>query len=285
MTAESYIQVRIDLPPPQQPVLVAVLSEIGYYAFEELDDHALAFVLPADYNPEELATTLQQFFPEQALQPTVETIAARDWNAEWEKNFESVRVGEFCEIRPPFRESSGTTEHEVLVMPKMAFGTGHHATTWLMVDRLRELEVAGKKVLDMGCGTGVLGILAAKLGAGSVTLIDIDRWSTDNTAENATLNGVKGLEIIEGDATAIPADACYDIILANINRNVLEADRDHFLRHLQRGGELVLSGIYNFDEAKLTQHYLAAGLELVSRAERNEWVRLAFRTLTTPDKN
>ena len=280
----STLQVRIAVSADHHDLLVAVLDGLGYDAFEEQADALLAFIGPEHFDAPALTQALTQWLPGSIPDFTTEAIAERDWNAEWEANFESVLVDDFCEIRPPFRAASGTTQHEVVVMPKMAFGTGHHATTWLMVDRFRQLDVAGAQVLDMGCGTGVLGILAHKLGAAEVTLIDIDAWSTENTAENARLNGAKGLTIIRGEATSIPEEGCYDILLANINRNVLIADRDHFLRHLRRGGELVLSGIYDFDEAKLTAHYLAAGLDLVDRAERNEWVRLAFRHSPQPEK-
>lgn len=283
MHEEFDIQISLPHDPSQadpllQPeILIAFLGELPFYAFEEKEDRVLAYIKPQDFREADLQAVLAQAFPGRDMRYERNDITKVDWNAEWEKNFEAVLVNDFCEIRPPFRESAGKSTHDLLVMPKMAFGTGHHATTWLMVAKCEGLDFRGKKVLDMGCGTGVLGILAHKLGAAEVTLIDIDPWSTRNSTENAALNGVEGLQILEGDANAIPADGCYDIILANINRNVLEADRDHFTRHLQRGGELVLSGIYNFDEGKLTEHYLAGGMALVDRAERKEWVRLAFR--------
>jgi ribosomal protein L11 methyltransferase len=144
-----------------------------------------------------------------------------------------------------------------------------------VLDQCESLDFKGKSVLDMGCGTGVLGILAKMLGAEEVTCIDFDPWSVENTLENTRLNEIEGIEVLLGDANAIP-ERCYDILLANINRNVLMADRDHYLRALAPGGTLVISGFYNFDEAKLATHFGQAGLKLVSRKEKDQWVMMAF---------
>ena len=284
MTEEAYIKVHIEIPPDRHPALIAVLSTADYYAFEEHATAVDAYILEKDYSEVTLTQTMDRYFPDVFLVKQTERIVPKDWNAEWEKNFESTLVEDFCELHPPFREPTGTTQHQIVVSPKMAFGTGQHATTWMMVKYCGELDFEGKRVLDMGCGTGVLGILAKRLGAAKVTLIDIDDWCTENAAENAELNGVKGLEIIRGDSAAIPADACYDILLANINRNILVADRDKYIRHLRVGGRLVLSGIYDFDEEKLTNHYLEAGLLLKDRAERKEWVRLGFEKISNSGK-
>ena len=276
MVKESYIRINLDIPAEQVEMMIAVLSDIGFYAFEETSDGLDAFILEQDFEEPEFNRTLEQFFPELYIRRTQERIESKDWNAEWEANFQSVLVEDFCEIRPPFRESSGTTQHEVVINPRMAFGTGHHATTWLMVKQCSKLELEGKTVLDMGCGTGVLAILARKLGASDVTAIDVDEWSYENAPTNAALNGIEDIKIQHGDASLLPKQPCYDIILANINRNVLLKDRDFYLACLKESGRIVLSGIYNFDEAKLADHYLAAGLELVGREERNEWVSLVF---------
>lgn len=284
MTDEAYIKVHIEIPPVKHPALIAVLSDIDYYAFEEHPASIDAYILDKDFSEVKLKQTVDAYFPDVYLNRKVEKILPKDWNAEWEKNFESTFVEDFCEIHPPFREPTGSTRHQIVVNPKMAFGTGQHSTTWLMVRHAADLDFEGKKVLDMGCGTGVLGILAARLGAAEVTLIDIDDWCTENAAENADLNGLEGLKIIRGGSEVIPAEDCYDIILANINRNILMADRDKYIRHLKVGGRIVLSGIYDFDEEKLTNHYLEAGLLLKDRAKRKEWVRLAFEKLSTSGK-
>lgn len=281
MTEEAYIKIHVEVSAEQQAAFIALLSEADFYAFEEHDGAVDAYILEKDYSEERLGEILARHFPEAAQGMQKERIEPMDWNAEWERNFESTVVEDLLEIHPPFRSPKAQTRLQILVNPRMAFGTGQHATTWMMARYCFELEMEGKKVLDMGCGTGVLGILAKKLGASSVCLIDFDPWCTENTAENASLNGLEDLEIILGDATAIPENACYDILLANINRNILMADRDKYLQHLKVGGMLVLSGIYDFDEGILTQHFLEAGLKLKGRAERKEWVRLAFEKINT----
>lgn len=276
MVKESYVHLNLDVPAEQYETLIAILSGIGFYAFEETSDGLDAYILETDYREPELDQTLEQFFPDLYIRRTHKKIEAKDWNAEWEANFESVVVEDFCEIRPPFRESLNSTTHEVVINPRMAFGTGHHATTWLMVKQCASIDFGDKNVLDMGCGTGILAILATKLGARQVTGIDVDEWSYENSPDNARLNGIDTIKFLHGDAALLPDKPCYDIILANINRNVLLSDRDFYLTSLKEGGSIVLSGIYNFDEEKLTDHYLAAGLQLVARKERKEWVSLAF---------
>ncbi len=276
MVKESYIHLTLDIPQEKVETMIAILSDIGFYAFEETGNGLDAYILEKDYKEPEFNQALEYYFPDLFIRRSHERIEAKDWNAEWEANFESVQVEDFCEIRPPFREFSGTTRHEVIVNPRMAFGTGHHATTWLMVKQMSRLDFSGATVLDMGCGTGVLAILAHKLGASSATGIDLDPWSYENSPDNARLNGIESIQFLHGDASLLAERPCYDIILANINRNVLLSDRDFYLACLKESGRIVLSGIYNFDEAKLTNHYLAAGLELERREERNEWVSLVF---------
>ena len=272
---EEYIQVNLSVARDDYDTAIAVLSEIDYYGFEEDPAVLKAFVLSKDYSDSRLAETLATYFPSQEITREVEYIKAKDWNAEWEKNFHSVAVRDFCEVHPPHRDADPKMKHHVMVAPKMAFGTGHHATTWLVIDQCESLDFQGKRVLDMGCGTGVLGLLAKMLGAKEVTCIDFDPWSVENTLENARLNNEDGLEVLLGDASAIPS-TCYDILLANINRNVLMADRDRYIAAMNPGGTLVISGFYDFDEAKLLAHFGQAGLKHVGRKEKDQWVMLAF---------
>lgn len=280
MAGTGHIKLSLDLPAERHETMMAVLSTVGFYAFEEEPKLLHAYINESDYDASTFSETVDAFFPGLDLLPSVEVMPPRDYNAEWEKNFQPVRVKDLCLVRPPFKPAEPGFRQEVIVSPKMAFGTGHHSTTWLMIDQLSQLEVQGKRVLDMGCGTGVLGILARKMGAADVCCIDIDEWSYENARENAELNGIADLQVIQGDVAAIPK-GCYEIILANINRNVLLADRDQYLAHLSRGGTLVLSGIYDFDEDILTRHYLDSGLHLEGRESRNEWVRLTFRNNDT----
>jgi ribosomal protein L11 methyltransferase len=274
--AERSLRLHIATAPDLQEIAIAVLADEGAHAFEEKRDGLYAYFFESAYQEGAVAEAVARYFPGTTY--TTEWIPAQDWNAVWEENFESVLVEDFVEVHPPFRDPTPGIAHHICMMPRMAFGTGHHATTWLMLRQCQTLDFQGKHVLDMGCGTAVLGILAAKLGATHVTAIDIDPWSFENAQENASVNHTPELEIILGDSSALP-ERCYEIILANINRNVLLADRDVYVRHLTPGGQLLLSGIMEQDLDVVTPHYLAAGLDLMARNSRDGWVMLAFKHL------
>lgn len=271
--AEATIRFHVDLPTEQQEILLALLSETSAHAFEEKRDGLHAYFQESVFDEAAMRAIVQAYYPDARMH--VERIAPKDWNAEWERNFESVRVEDFVEVHPPFRAATPGIAHAIVLMPRMAFGTGHHSTTWLMMAACRHIDFKGKRVLDMGCGTAVLGILASKLGAAAVTAIDIDPWSEENAKENVAANGIANVEVLIGNASVIPA-ICYDIILANINRNVLLADRDVYVSHLVAGGVIVLSGLLAGDETMVDQHYRAAGLKPLARDSRNEWIKLAY---------
>jgi ribosomal protein L11 methyltransferase len=289
MSHQAFLQLNLEIPTANYDAMVALLSEMGYYAFEETPSVLKAFIMESDYREEDLTDMVNEMFPGMAFQKTLERIEPKDWNAEWEANFHSVSVGDFCEVHPPHRPPNPAVKHHVMVAPKMAFGTGHHATTWLMMQACSRMDFQGKSVLDMGCGTGVLGILAHQLGASKVTLVDVDPWSQENTIENAQLNGIldlaqSGLEVILGDASSIP-DQRYQIILANINRNVLMTDRDRMLNALSDGGMIVISGFYDFDGGKVSAHFSEAGLRKVEHHSRESWVMLAFEKPSSSARN
>jgi ribosomal protein L11 methyltransferase len=289
MSNQAFLQLNLEIPPGHYDSMIALLSEMGYYAFEETPSVLKAFIMESDYREEYLTEMVDEVFPGMAFHRTLERIEPKDWNAEWEANFHSVSVGDFCEVHPPHRPPNPAVKYHVMVAPKMAFGTGHHATTWLMLQACSHMDFRGKTVLDMGCGTGVLGILAHQLGASTVTLIDVDPWSRENTMENALLNGIvdlerSGLEVILGDASSIPGKR-YQIILANINRNVLMTDRDRMLGALSEGGMIVISGFYDFDEEKVSAHFTGAGLRAVERQSRESWVMLAFEKPSSSPRN
>ncbi|RMG55433.1 MAG: 50S ribosomal protein L11 methyltransferase [Bacteroidetes bacterium] len=242
----------------QHEVLTALLAEAGFEAFESEGDRLVAYQAAHTYTSEQVDQVLS-WLPDGP--PAYETahIPAVNWNARWEADFQPVVVDQFCQIVPSFHTPAPGIAYTILIDPKMSFGTGHHETTRLMVRQLAELEVRGKQVLDMGCGTGILGILAAKMGARSVLGIDIDAWSSENSLENISRNEVTGMEVRQGDVTAIP-DLRYDLILANINRNVLLNDMTHYAKHLSEEGILVISGFYEWDREVLEEAAHQAGL-------------------------
>lgn len=251
---------------------MALLADIGFEAFEEKETGVDAYVRERDFDAQHLADTLA---PMGGIAYETAVIPAKNWNAEWESNFQPVQIGTFCQIIPSFMAPSPGFVHTLVIEPKMAFGTGHHETTRLMVQQIESLAPAGKVVLDMGCGTGILGIMAAKMGASRCVGIDIDLWSIENSGENCRLNGVENMEIRQGDAAAIP-DEDFDLILANINRNVLLQDLPAYVGRLRPGGALAISGFYVADEPALLKAGEAQQLILRGRLTENNWCSLTF---------
>jgi len=269
----SYLVLTLSVPSDQQEMAVALLADIGYEGFEEKPDELLAYIATDAYDASQLQQRLSIIGISDPAEPV--PLADINWNETWETAYDPVYVEQFCQIIAPFHTPQSSFTHTVYLAPKMAFGTGHHATTYLMVKAMRDLDFSGKNVLDMGCGTGVLGILAHMLGAGSVTGIDIDPWSYENATENASLNERVGIIWLEGDVTVIP-DERYEVILANINRNVLLADIPTYVSHLLPGGKLMLSGFYVEDFSQITEICVKHGLKAHSHEERNRWVRATF---------
>jgi ribosomal protein L11 methyltransferase len=251
-------------------VAMALLGAEGFEAFEETEADLLAYAQESLISAENLASILTQLgLDADAISP--EVIPPHNWNASWEENFPVVEIGSFCQIIASFKKASPDFKHTIRIDPKMSFGTGHHETTRLVVRQMESLDFLHKNVLDMGCGTGVLGILAAKLGAAQVLGIDIDPWSYENVAENSSLNGVENMETLLGDVSVIP-DVMYDVILANINRNVLLRDVSAYSRHLKPGGILVSSGYYRSDGELIETTFGQANLNLQKTMEENAWL-------------
>lgn len=257
-------------------IAVALLARAGFEAFEEQEDSVDAFIQEQALEEDALAEALALIYRNNPNPPVSrEVIPPQDWNAEWERTFQSIEVDDWVQVIPPFRTPDPQFPHHLIIEPKMSFGTGHHETTRLMIRQMREVDWTGKRVLDMGCGSGILAILAAKLGAKEVVAIDVDEWSYVNTLENAPLNQISDLQVIKGTAAQIPSP-CYDIILANINRNVLLEDMTAYRTHLSHGGMLVLSGFLLGDQAVILQHYEKGGFRTIRTLAEGEWLSVAF---------
>lgn len=258
----------------QREVLVAWLESIGYEGFWE-EDHALhAYIPTEEFDPGGLKVILDQMaLPKEAV--TIQDLVPQNWNQVWESNYPPVRVGDWCQIVTSFHEVLPGIAYTLHITPKMSFGTGHHATTRLMLQAIRGLNIEGSRVLDMGCGTGVLAILAARIGAASVVAIDIDPWSQENAIENKGINGCEHIEVLLGGKEVLPPKP-FDVILANINRNVLLADMEAYVNHLLPGGTLLISGFHPEDLPLL--HEEAARLGLLPQAQWQEgnWVARQF---------
>lgn len=259
-------------------IWIYALSEAGFNAFEEEGDFVNAFIESGEWNEEKLKATVEGYLPEAGILYTVSVIEAKNWNEEWEKNYPNLYIDSFCQVLPSFRTPEPGFEYTIIIDPKMSFGTGHHATTQLMMLFLRGLDCNQKTVMDMGSGTGILGILASFLGAKSVTGVDIDPWCVENSLENIGLNSVGNMAILLGGAEAIP-ETKYDIFIANINRHILLADGESYSKHLEKGSTLLLSGFYEADIPDLVAHFTALGMAFIEQKVQNNWAGLRFERL------
>jgi ribosomal protein L11 methyltransferase len=254
-------------------LLAAELAETGFDSFVP-EAEGLRAYLPADrYRQEEVELRLRDFPLAGVRFHSMQTrIPAKDWNEEWEKHyFQPVRIGRRCLLRAPFHPAETGFEYELVIHPKMAFGTGHHETTRLMLDAILDLPLEGSAVLDMGCGTAALSILAAKKGAAQVVAVDIDEWAYRNALENCLLNDTPQVRIIRGDAGQIPRDLVFDSIFANITRNILLNDIRYYALSLKPGGLLLTSGFHTEDIPLLEAECRQNRLEKLSTAVHNHW--------------
>lgn len=283
MTAANYIEVSFTVAEPgsiQQDLLIAALGEAGYESFLETSVGFNAYIREAHFSESRLQGAIEEVaIPGQECVFAYEfrLIEPENWNQVWERNFSPVVIGNQCRIRASFHEPDPAFGLEIQIDPKMAFGTGHHETTWLMVSWLLELSVAGKKVLDMGCGTGVLAILAAKKGAAEVLAADIDAVCVESTIENAALNRVE-LVCLQSDVRGLDARD-FDVILANINRNVLLDDIPRYAEKLRPGDStLLISGFYEGEDLDMLRKKAGeSGFQFVAARSRNGWAAAQFR--------
>jgi ribosomal protein L11 methyltransferase len=259
-----------------QDLLINTLGDIGFDTFEEIESGFKAYIPVDEYNSDRLEDALNQYRELFDFSYEVHLIQQKNWNAEWESNFEPITIKDRIFVRATFHQPRPEFEYEIVIDPKMAFGTGHHQTTSMMLEYILENEFSGKKVLDMGCGTGILAIMAAKLGAGEITAIDYDPVCYDSTVENAVLNYVKNITALCGSKEIIPNEQ-YDIILANINRNILLDQLQRYGEVLKPGGELYLSGFYaSPDLDMLTEAALKYDIKYASHKTNKDWAAARF---------
>lgn len=275
----KYVEVTITLSQltPYRDLLVYYLGNEGPYdSFEETAHGLKAYVPASDFDQEFLDRTFNEVKSVDdslKIDFTVTDLPDKDYNEEWERQHQPVLVDGFCWVRAPFHPHRDDVKYEIEIEPKMSFGTAHHATTYLMLSLLEQQPVEGLRVLDMGSGTGVLAILAAKKGAAYVEAIDVDEWAFRNAQENFERNGVQ-VNALLGDASSLTADKHFDLILANINRNILLRDMPAYAAVLNPGGTLLLSGFYEHDVQALQDKAETLGLRLVQQKSRNDWTAL-----------
>ncbi|UGS20050.1 50S ribosomal protein L11 methyltransferase [Flavobacterium cyclinae] len=255
-------------------ILIAELGEKAFESFIETETGISAFVQKDLWNEAILEDIQILSNPEFEISYTFEEIEQVNWNEEWEKNFEPIDVDGKCHVRAPFHEKTNA-EFDIVIEPKMSFGTGHHETTHMMIQHLLETDLVGKKTLDMGCGTAILAILAEMKGAQPIDAIDIDNWCYLNSIENAERNNCKHISVYEGEASLLVGKK-YDVIIANINRNILLNDMQQYVDCLNENGILFLSGFYTEDIQVISESCTSKGLTYVKQFERNNWVALKF---------
>ncbi len=271
-----YIGYHFSIEPkePATEILIAELGETAFESFVETDNGLSAYVQKDLWNEDILEDIYILKSGEFKIEYTFEEIEQVNWNEEWEKNFEPIDVDNTCRVRAPFHEKKDV-QYDIVIEPKMSFGTGHHETTFMMIQHLLETELEGKKTLDMGCGTAILAILAEMRGAQPIDAIDIDNWCYLNSIENAERNNCSHITVYEGDAALLEGKT-YDVIIANINRNILLADMQQYKDSLNAGGILLLSGFYEEDIPAIDASCTEKGMKFVKKLSRNNWVSLKY---------
>lgn len=270
----NFTQVNFNIQPFEEyisDILAAELAEVGFDSFVPSENGMEAFIKSTSFSENSIQTILDEFPIEVSIDYKVTQIESKNWNEEWEKHyFEPIVIGNECVIHSTFHKNVPTAKYDIIIDPKMAFGTGHHETTSLVIAELLTMDLENKKVLDMGCGTAVLAILAAMRGAKELVAIDIDNWCTENSLENIELNKVSGIEVKLGGAELLNGQT-FDIILANINRNILLNDMEQYATCLSKGGELYMSGFYKEDVPLIEAEANRNGLELLYFKDKNNW--------------
>ncbi|MCB0401171.1 MAG: 50S ribosomal protein L11 methyltransferase [Flavobacteriales bacterium] len=274
----NYIEFTAKITPVEigREVLIAELAEIGFESFVETEEGLSAYIQEDDYNESAIKSVAIFSDPGFQISYQLNHIEDQNWNKTWEENFSPILVDDRCMIRADFHEPKSGVEFDIVINPQMSFGTGHHETTHLMIQQLLHTDVENWKVLDMGCGTGVLAILAAMKGAAYVEAIDIDDWAFGNTLENVKNNGCEEIVVKKGGAEAI-VGTNFDCILANINRNILLADIVNYEKVLSDNGILLLSGFFMSDKETLVQECKQHGLKFINEAYRHDWAMLVFK--------
>ncbi len=271
----DYYKYQIRTSDDFSEVVIAFLSELPFDTFQETE-HGIEAFIPKNVHTEAIQSEVQRLAESFNFSFQKEIVQAQNWNKVWESNFQPIIVGDFCGIRADFHEKIEKVKHEIRINPKMAFGTGHHATTFMMIQHMESLDFEGKKVFDYGCGTGILAILAAQLGAKSILAIDIEQASYENTLENAEINGISCINCQHATLEDLKKDT-FDIILANINRNVILNSLSTLYTMLVPGGKLMISGFIENDIERLLNTSQAKGFLHLKTKEKDNWVSMILQ--------
>ncbi len=269
----NFVELKVNCGPALGEILIAELSEIHFESFEEVEGGLIAACEEATWNEGEAKALLSRY----AVDFSFNIVPQVNWNEEWEKNYDPVKIADKIFIGASFHPAPAEFPHQLLVNPKMSFGTGHHATTSQVLEAQLDIDHKGKSVLDVGCGTGVLSILAHQLGAVNILAIDIDEWCIENSSENFTLNQCENIELMKCDIKEVSKSCIYDIVLANINRNILLEQLHDYVIRLKAGGFLLMSGFYQTDVEVLVNQAKGEGLTLVEQRSKDKWAILVMK--------
>lgn len=273
----NYIEVKLNINPEFSDIFMAELGEIGYETFTEEAEGLNAYITEDLFSEENLDEIMERYLAMTPISYSYSTLEKKNWNEEWEKNYEPILAANGrVRVRANFHEPDPNIQYELLINPKMSFGTGHHETTSMVLSLQMEIDHQAKKVLDVGCGTGILAIFASKLGASEVAGFDIEEWAAENSRENVQLNACDNVVIRQGTIEDEPADQ-YDIILANINRNILMRDIPKYVEFMKPApSKLIVSGFYQHDIEDIEKVANESGLTKTHTENKNNWAAVIF---------
>ena len=277
----QYLEVTFTVSPISETandIIAALAAELGFESFVESEQGTIGYVPINQYDEQALNEALADFpMPDTKVTFTTCEMEDKNWNEEWEKHFfEPIVVDSRCVIHSTFHKDYPKADFDIIINPQMAFGTGHHQTTRLIISYLRDIELVGKTVLDMGCGTSILAILASMRGAKALTAIDIDEWCVNNSIDNLALNGIDNIKVFQGDASSLASEGPFDVIIANINRNILLADMQYYVARMNQGGEIYFSGFYESDLPMIQAEAERLGLRYISHRVEKDWTAAQF---------
>ncbi len=274
---QHYTTVQVTCPPELVDLLIAELAECNYDSFLETESGFETYCAADAFDKAEFQRVLDKYRTQGEISYATQTVEEQNWNAVWESNFEPIIVADQCRVRASFHAAEPSYPYDIVINPKMSFGTGHHATTYLMLREQLSIDHPGKRVMDAGCGTGILSIMAHRRGAASVLAFDTDSWAVENSQENFGLNEATAIQLFQGTVADVADPDPFDIILANINRNVLLDEMAQYVQYLTPGGTLLLSGFYEEDLPLLRKATAAQGLIEVRTDSRDQWAVLLVR--------
>lgn len=276
----NYTEVQLTVSADYSDILMAELAALGFESFVETDEGLSAYILEPDFDEAAIQAVVDKYAAQTAIAYRINSLEKKNWNEEWERNYQPIDVQGKIRVRASFHDSKPEFPYDIVINPKMSFGTGHHETTAMMLEHQLGADAAGKTVLDVGSGTGILAILAALQGAKRVVAFDIEEWAVENARENAELNGFPAIEVFQGTIHEVNPSERFDIVLANINRNVLLEDIPVYVQLMKPEGTLLVSGFYEQDAPDIEEKGEGAGLTKTSQLSQNKWVSIKFEKRT-----